>query len=54
MKAALVAKSSHSTDQCEKYKMAAGWVVMRTGIKMQVSVGRFKARLIAHSQQFGT
>jgi hypothetical protein len=53
MKAVLAAKSSYSTDQCEKYKMAAGWLVMTIGIKMQVSIGRLKASLIAHSHQFG-
>jgi hypothetical protein len=49
----LFAKSSDPTDQRGMYKMAAGWVVVRTGIKIQVSVGRFKVNLIAQSHQFG-
>jgi hypothetical protein len=52
MRAAMVMKSSDHIDQCRMYIMA-GWLLERTGIKMQVNVGRLKVSLTAHSQRFG-
>jgi hypothetical protein len=51
IKVDLVVKSSDPTDQCTMYTVT-GWVLMRTGIKMQINIGRLKVNLMAHSHNF--
>jgi hypothetical protein len=41
MKAVLVTQRFGSVHQCGKYSVFLGWVVMRTRVEMEVSMGRF-------------